>query len=317
MNALGWRLLARLRLANYWLVAQIARACLAVLRLLPPDRALGVADRFARRVGPWFGRHRTAIENLTLAYPEKNGAEIEAIASDMWGNMARLAVEYVFLDELFDYSPADAEPGRVEIVGNHIFDRIAAERKPHIFFTGHIGNFELLPVCAAAYQMQVTALFRPPNNPYIAEYVFKTRRSSMGGLLASKRGAALGLARILEQGGNIGLLVDQKFANGVATSFFGRQCETSPLLPKLARQYDCDVYPAHCVRLPGNRFRLTLEEKLDLPRDGEGWVDIERTAQLLTDVVERWVRAEPGQWMWFHKRWKLRGGKRPGGAGPQ
>ena len=304
MNALGWRLLARLRLANYWLVAQIARACLAVLRLLPPDRALGVADRFARRVGPWFGRHRTAIENLTLAYPEKNGAEIEAIASDMWGNMARLAVEYVFLDELFDYSPADVEPGRVEIVGNHIFDRIAAERKPHIFFTGHIGNFELLPVCAAAYQMQVTALFRPPNNPYIAEYVFKTRRSSMGGLLASKRGAALGLARILEQGGNIGLLVDQKFANGIATSFFGRQCETSPLLPKLARQYDCDVYPAHCVRLPGNRFRAELTEAIAPVRGADGKIDAAGTTQAIMNVIEGWIREYPEQWLWQHRRWR-------------
>jgi KDO2-lipid IV(A) lauroyltransferase len=29
------------------------------------------------------------------------------------------------------------------------------------------------------------------------------------------------------------------------------------------------------------------------------------TAQLLNDVVERWVREDPGQWMWFHKRWGL------------
>ena len=24
-----------------------------------------------------------------------------------------------------------------------------------------------------------------------------------------------------------------------------------------------------------------------------------------TQPVERWVREDPGQWMWFHKRWKL------------
>ena len=48
-----------------------------------------------------------------------------------------------------------------------------------------------------------------------------------------------------------------------ATTFFGRPCETSPLVPKLARQFECDVYPARCKRLPGNRYRLELEEKLD------------------------------------------------------
>ena len=48
-----------------------------------------------------------------------------------------------------------------------------------------------------------------------------------------------------------------------------------------------------------------MEEKLTLPRDGEGKVDVAGTAQLLNDVVERWVREHPGQWMWFHKRWQL------------
>ena len=35
--------------------------------------------------------------------------------------------------------------------------------------------------------------------------------------------------------------------------------------------------------------------------------------QLLNDVVERWVREDPGQWMWFHTRWEISGrrGKRP------
>ena len=78
----------------------------------------------------------------------------------------------------------------------------------------------------------------------------------------------------------------------------------------LARHYDCDVYPARCVRLPGNRFRLEIEDKLELPRDADGRVDVQATTQLLNDVVERWVREDPGQWMWFHKRWNLSGGKR-------
>ena len=89
------------------------------------------------------------------------------------------------------------------------------------------------------------------------------------------------------------MLVDQKFRHGIRTQFFGRDCETSPLVPKLARQYECDVYPAHSIRLPGNRFRLVLEERLELPRDGEGLVDVEASAQLLNDVVERWVRERP------------------------
>ena len=213
---------------------------------------------------PWVGRHNVAIANLRKAYPEKSDKEIQAIASDMWGNMARLAAEYVFLDALFDYDPAATKPGRIEVKGVEHFVQIAGEQKPHIIFTGHLGNFELLPVAAATFGMNVTALFRPPNNPYLADYILSTRRSTMGSLLPSATGASFALAAILEKGGNIGVLVDQKFSSGLETTFFGRPCETNPLLGTLARHYDCDVYPARCVRLPGNRFRLEIEDKLDL-----------------------------------------------------
>jgi KDO2-lipid IV(A) lauroyltransferase len=284
-------------------------AVMAVLRRLPPDRALNFADQAARRVGPAIGRHRVALDNLRKAYPEKSEDEVRAIALDMWGNMARLAVEYIFLDQLFDYDPDATRPGRIEVERDSIarFEDIAVDDRPHIVFTGHLGNFELLPVAAATFGMKITALFRPPNNPYLADYILSTRRSSMGGLLPSASGASFALAGILESGGNIGVLVDQKFSRGIETVFFGRRCQSNPLLAMLARHYDCDVYPARCVRLPGNRFHLEIEDRLALPRDAKGSIDVGATTQMLADVVERWVREDPGQWMWFHKRWQISG----------
>lgn len=300
----------RLRKLNYWLIARAAMAAMALLRRLPPDSALNFADRAARRVGPLIGRHKVALDNLRKAYPEKGEDEIRAIALDMWGNMARLAAEYIFLDRLFDFDPKATAPGRIEISPENIprFERIAADAaRPHILFTAHLGNFELLPVAAATFGMTITALFRPPNNPYLADYILSARRSSMGGLLPSADGASFALAGILEKGGNVGMLVDQKFSRGIETVFFDRTCQSSPLLAMLARHYECDVYPARCVRLPGNRFRLEIEERLDLPRDAKGSVDVKATTQKLADIVERWIRQNPGQWMWFHKRWQISG----------
>lgn len=292
-----------LKRVEQWLVAQLAFAALWLLRRLEPDTALNFADRAARRLGPWVGRHRVALNNLRKAYPEKSEAEIAAIASDMWGNMGRLTAEYIFLDRLFDFEYGAETSGRVDVEGVDIFIRLREDKRPIILFTAHTGCFELLPVAAQAFDLPLTALFRAPNNPYIAEYIFSARAESMGELMASRAGAALALARILDRGGNIGTLVDQKFRRGVRTSFFGRPCLTSPLVAKLARQYDCDVHPARSIRLPGNRYRLELMEKIELPRTETGAVDVPGTCQLLNDVVEGWVREHPGQWMWFHRRW--------------
>lgn len=314
------QIVARLRrvpgAVGEWVLGQSALLVLRVMRLVPMEPALNFADRFARRFGPMVGRHKVALENLRLAFPEKPEAEIQQIASDMWGHMARLAGEYIFLDQIFDFDPATKQGERIEVDGEPNYVRIAGEKKPHIIFTGHLGNFELLPIAGMTFGMPVTSMFRPPNNRYIADYIYKTRTGAMGGLLASRSGAAFELARILEAGGNIGVLVDQKFTNGVPTTFFGRPCETSPLLGKLARQFECDVYPTRSIRLPNTRFRLCMEEKLEMPRTPDGRVDVPKTAQLLNDTVERWIREDPAQWMWFHKRWKLSGGSRSRGAKP-
>ena len=305
MGNLKYRLWRIWRQVEHWLTAQLAFAVLALLRLLPAKSAMDFADRFARRFGPLVGRHRVAIDNLRHAFPEMSAEQHEAIARDMWGNMGRLAAEYVFLDRIVDFDPDAEVPGNVEVQGRELFQRLLAEDgKPHIVFTAHMGNFELLPICAAAFGLNVTALFRPPNNPYIAKRLLQQRRTTMGHLVPSKAGAAWALARKLDEGGNVGVLVDQYFQRGVKGTFFGRDVLTSPLLAKLARQFDCDVYPARCIRLPNGRFRLELFERVELPRKGSGEVDVDATCQLLNDTVEGWIREYPGQWMWFHRRWK-------------
>jgi len=300
------RIVLALRRVRDWLIATAIFSLLRVIALFPADKAVSFVDYMARRIGPLTPRHKLALANLAMAFPEKSEAEREQIAIDMWGNMSRLAAEYVFLDQLFDFDPAASEPGRIEVGGEEIFLKLRDTNKPFIVFTAHTGNFELLPIAAATYGLDVMVLFRPPNNPYIANKVLAARRTSMGHLVPSRAGAAFALARRLDSGGGVGVLVDQKFYKGTKTSFFGHDVQTNPLLAKLVRQYDCDVYPARSIRLPDGRHRLEVEPAIDIPRRADGSVDVTATAQALNDKVESWVREYPGQWQWFHDRWAIK-----------
>lgn len=299
------RALKSLRNFRYRLEAALTFSIMAALKRLPADAAIGAMRSTARAIGPLLPRQAVVLDNLTQAYPDKPKSELQSIARDMWGHMGAMGAEYVFLDHLFDYDPNSDKVGRIEVKGEPIFRRIHAEKKPCIFFTGHTGAFELLPVCAATFGLEVTALFRPPNNPYIAKRVLQARTTNMGQLVPSKAGAAWGLARALDDGGSVGVLVDQKFRRGRRSLFFGRPVDTNPLLPKLARQYNCPVYPARCIRLERGRYRLELEEAIDLPRDEVGQIDVDKSVQILNDTVERWVREYPEQWMWLHRRWQV------------
>ena len=297
-----WYVIARN--TGQWTVAHLFFGFIGFLQLFPADAAINTIERLGRWAGMRYPRTKRARQNLKLAFPDKPDAEIEQILSDMWGNLARTAAEYAYLDKIFDFDDQNPEHGRFEIGGIENFRKLKEQDGRAICFTAHTGNWELLPVSSAAYGVNVTALFRPPENPYIARRVLAARRTAMGHLVPSKAGASWALADILEAGGKVGLLVDQYYKQGLPIMFFGRPTRGNHLLAKLARRYECPVYPARCIRLPGGRFRIELQEQLELPRNAKGEVDVQALTQKVNDVVEGWVREYPAQWLWLHKRWR-------------
>ena len=298
------RQLLRGKRAVDWLSAKLLIGILRLARRLPPERSTDLAERIGRLFAPVLPRTALAKENLALAFPDASPEQIDRWARGVWGNTTRLVGEFVFLDELVAIDPDHPERGRVEIRGIENFLAIRDGGRPTIMVTAHTGNWEILPVVAAANGLSVTALFRPPNNPYVRDELLAARRTATGTLVPSQAGAAWALAGVLERGGTVGLLADQWFRRGAPIRFMGRPTRANPLAAKLARHFDCDIYPARCVRLPGGRFRLEIEDRLELPRDERGTIDVQATTQRINDRFEAWIREYPDQWLWLHKRWK-------------
>ncbi len=295
-----------------WIIAQVALGALGALKLLPADAALNFAARQARRFGPKLRRHKLVLTNLRNAFPEKSAAEIDALAVESWEHIGRMAAEYIFFDKLFKPEELRAGTGRVELVGAEHVEELYARPRAYICMTAHTGNFEVLPHVATAFGNPVAILFRPPNNPYIAAHLAKLRGAGSDRLVPSHAGSSMALARQLASGKGVGILVDQKFKRGLDTHFFGLPVKTNPLVPRLARQFDCDVLPVRSVRLPNNRFRIEVEAPIALPRDAEGLVDVEAATQAINDKVEAWVRDYPPQWLWYHDRWDIKKSVRQG-----
>ncbi len=306
MTGLYIRFIVARRKTRYWLEAQLVFFVMWIMGLMSVDRAISFAGKTMRRIGVRSRRHKLMLENLRRSFPEKSEAEIEAIANDAWLAMGSMLAEYVHLDRIFDFDPDRPGEGRVEVEGVPIFLDLRDNPRPFIVFTGHTGNFELLPVAAAAFGLKVTALFRPPNNPRVADRLHEFRMARMGNLVPSTVGSSFALAGELDAGRGVGVLVDQHFQRGLQTTFFDQPVRTNPLLGKLVRQYGCEVYPARCIRLPGNRYRLEIEPAIEIPRNADGDVDVSATAQLLNDKVESWVREHPADWLWYHDRWNIK-----------
>jgi len=277
-----------------------------LVTLVVPERALTQASGFlARQVGMRIPRrYRIGMRNLAIAFPDMAEEERREILRQSWDNMGRIAVEYFFIDRIWDFDAAATKPGRIEIEGAERFVKLAADGKPAIILSAHLANWELPMVAAARHGLAAAALFVRPRNRWIARMVMARRQSAMGELVMSGPGALHRIARSLEAGTHLGLLVDQFFDRGPRISLFGQQTEANPVFARLARQFECPVHTVRVVRLPGDRFRIELGEELDLPRDAGGRIDVPAAVQMVGTIIEGWVREHPGQWLWVHRRWR-------------
>ena len=292
------------RLAEAGMIG-LLRGVFATARTLGPDRASDIGAALARAGGPLLPQHRIALANVRAAYPEKNDAEVGAIVMGAWDNLGRIGAEYAHLKTLFDFDPDRPGAGRIEVEGIEEFLALRDDGKPGLIFSAHLANWELPAICAARFGLDATAVFRPTNDIAVAQVVHEIRSSTMGGLAASRQGAAFEMSAILERGGHLGMLVDQHFTRGVLVDFLGRPALANPLFAKFARRFECPVHGVRVIRLPEHRFRLELTGPLTLPRNAKGDIDIQASMQAMTDVVAGWVREHPEQWLWMHRRWRV------------
>jgi KDO2-lipid IV(A) lauroyltransferase len=279
---------------------------LKAIRHTDPDR---IADRSAailRRVGPWLPEHRTGRANLVAAFPEKSAAEIEQILKGVWDNLGRVAAEYAHLDRLWDYDFERPAAGRIEIPPESIerFMRLRDDGKPALVFSAHLANWELPALAADAYGLEGAILYRAPNIGDVAAAVRDIRASKATTLIATGIGAPSAIAAALKRGIHVGILVDQFFYQGIDIEFFGRHCRTNPIIARLARYFDCPIHGVRVIRLPNHRFRIELTEAIEPKRDSAGEIDVLATTQMITAIVEGWVREHPEQWLWLHRRWR-------------
>jgi Kdo2-lipid IVA lauroyltransferase/acyltransferase len=284
---------------------------LRLVRRSDPIQAAELTARLTRCVGPWTKYHRIGRENLAMAFPEKSRAERDALLMRVWENLGRTVGEYPHLDRLWDFDWEHPHEGRIVSDDAAVFNQLRDDGRPGVIFAAHLGNWELPALLTALYEFKGGVVYRAPNNARLAAEVKRIREGLMGQLIPTGIEGVVMARSILEDGGHVGMLVDQHFRKGTPVTFFGRECLANPLLARLARLYDCPIVGVRVVRLPQHRFRIEAAGPIDPPRDARGRIDEQGTMQVITSIIEGWVREHPEQWLWLHRRWrKLSGSTR-------
>ena len=282
--------------------AAAMRAAVRLLHRLGPVRASNLGGAVARHAGPWLTPSRTADANLRRALPELTQADRSRIVRQVWTNVGRTVGELPHLPSL---RRTDHGPGW-ELDGEQHVRAALAERKPILFFSGHFGNWEMMLPIAGQYGIPLSGIYRAPSNAAVDDFIQSMRTAAIhpeARMFAKGAAGAKQAMRTLAAGHSLGLLADQKMNDGIPVPFFGRPAMTAPAIAQFAIRYACPLLPARIDRLAPARFRIVCEAPLHAPDTGDRQADVLALMTTVNATLERWVRADPGNWLWLHRRW--------------
>jgi KDO2-lipid IV(A) lauroyltransferase len=244
---------------------------------------------------------RIVARNLRFAYPDHPAARIRSTSRGVFKNLGITLLEMV---RMTCWSPEDLLRN-VRVEGERHLLGALVDGRGTVVVSAHIGNWEVALAYAACFLgLPITAIVKRMRfNPL--DRWLNGMRIRFGTRVRYKQQALTEMMNVMKRREALALLIDQsKRSEGVPTTFFGARAITTSVAALLARRYKSPVVPVFCIRGPQGDLTIRVEPPLKLERSKDMRVDLQRNAQLMTEVVEKVVREHPEQWFWFHKRWK-------------
>jgi KDO2-lipid IV(A) lauroyltransferase len=298
-----------LREVQFRLEYALLRSVIGLVRLLPLETATAISAQAWRFLAPRINpkRHKRALANLEIAFPEKSADERLAICMAHWENLGRVMAETMQIDRII------ADPSRIRIVSDRLFSRYKDKLGPAIGCSLHMGNWELSIWPFVEAHADPAAVYRSVNNPYVDQYLRWQRRDLYpGGLFGrgkvdGEHGDDQKTARILtdfvRRGGRLGLVCDLYDRTGLPVPFFGQDAKTQAIGAMIARRVGSRMWMSCCKRVgTSSRFEIEIKE-LRVPRTKNIGEDIRWIMAEMQKQYEAWVREAPEQWMWSNRRW--------------
>jgi len=282
------------------------RSLLGAIGALPLETSVRFGKSLGKFLGALFPKlQKTARRNLEIALPELSEAERKKIIRGTFESLGR---HLGFVSHFKRFRHEDVR-NLIEVVGKEEnFDPAHESGKGVLFFTGHFGSWEVFNLLPPAFGYGMNILVRRIDNPLVEDYVdnFRTR---FGSITLDKTKSARRMFRVLENGELLGILADLNVQEkeGIFVDFFGIPASTTTSIAKLALKTGAAVLPAFAVwEEAKQKYVVYLEPPVDYEKTENPEEDIKKLTQDITNVVEKYVRLYPEQWLWIHKRWNTR-----------
>ena len=278
------------------------RATVAALRALPWETAGRIGARLGALGYRPFGIRKHVVERqIAGAFPEWPPEKVKRVSLASYRHLGRSAIETALLDSL-------GKTGLLELVervdGWHHVEQVMSKGLGAILVTGHIGNWELAGAYMAARGIPIDVIAREMANPIFDRYLNSTREG-IGMVVVKDTDAVKRTPRSLRAGRAVAFVADQGVMGLASTfvPFFGRPAKTPRGAAVFALRFNVPVLFVVALRKPNGKYRIVIEP-IEAQATGDREQDVDAIVARFTQVLEKWVRAEPEQYFWQHRRWR-------------
>ncbi len=264
-------------------------------------------QRWARVLG-WLAlrlmRSRAHIvrTNLALCFPEYSVQEREAWTRQHFRLLAHSVVDrgLIWFGDHADIL------NTIHTTGLEHLDHALANNRRIILLAPHFIGLDAAATRLTIALQESATMYTPQSDPDVDRIVHAGRSRFNTVHLVSRRDGVRGLIRYLRQGIPVYYLPDMDFGiKGAAfVPFFGVPAATLLATAQIAKAWDAIVLPI-ISRLDANTgvYQLDVLPPLeDFPGDDSP----QQATARLNQLIESWVRVDPPQYYWVHRRFKTR-----------
>jgi Kdo2-lipid IVA lauroyltransferase/acyltransferase len=269
---------------------------------LIPFRVLYILSDFVAFVLFYSGyRKAVVVDNLTKCFPAMSEKDIKRTTKLFYKNLADVLVEGI---KSFTMSSKQIKE-RHKVLNPEICDSFIAEGKSIIFVPCHYGNWEWGSMSSGLYfPLNVIVFYTPLSNRYMDKYVKKSR-AKFGTLLTSNKETSKTFEINSTSTSGYIMAADQSPSstkNAVWVNFFGRRTAFLHGPEKYARNSRFPVIYVDIQRIKRGYYEL----ELSIISDGHENLAEGELTKIYAHKLEKVIRNKPENWLWSHRRWKLK-----------
>ena len=243
-------------------------------------------------------RQRVVDINLLLCFPEKSVVERNKIKNASFQNLGIALLEM----SMCWWWSEDRLRSLVEIRGREHIEAVLDSGRGVILLTGHFTSLEI-GGRLFTLSMPLQAMYRTQKNRLFDSYLYTRRKSYLENAISRKntRQMIRGIKKLIPTW----YAPDQNFPNekNVFVPFMGVQTATISAGSRIAQSSGGAMLPFYPERKKdGSGYIIWIEPPLaDFPSG-----DDVRDATAINASIEKFVRQNPEQYLWVHKRFKTR-----------